>query len=252
MGVKLTRTGLARADAGRLAIFLDFDGCLVDIAARPQDVVVPRTLPPILDRLHRRTGGALAIVSGRSIGELRRFIPGAGAMICGSHGAERQRGSRVERLHVDQDALESAAVRAETELGDAPGLIVERKPVGLGLHYRGDPSRAGDVATLAESLLADLPGYHAHHGKMVVELRPNGVGKGGVVADLMRGPRFRGRLPVMMGDDTTDEPAFEAVNGFGGLSVKVGPGRTAALARLGAPAEVRRLLSIWATGGQAA
>lgn len=244
----VTRTGLARAEAARLAIFLDFDGCLVNIAARPQDVVVPRTLPPLLDRLHRLTGGALAIVSGRSVGELRRFVPGLEATLCGSHGAERLRGSRVERLRVDRDALAAAAALAEREIGSEPGLIVERKPVGLGLHYRGAPSRAGDVEALAAALLGGLPGYHAHRGKMVIELRPNGVGKGGVVADLMRAPRFRGRVPVMMGDDRTDEPAFEVVNRLGGLTVKIGPGWTAARARLGAPAEVRRLLAAWATG----
>jgi trehalose 6-phosphate phosphatase len=85
----VTPPPLAQADAARLAIFLDFDGCLVDLAPRPQDVVVPRTLTPILHRLWRRTGGALALVSGRPVAELRGFCRAAPWPLCGSHGAER-------------------------------------------------------------------------------------------------------------------------------------------------------------------
>jgi trehalose 6-phosphate phosphatase len=182
---------LAQADAARLAIFLDFDGCLVDLAPRPQDVVVPRTLPPVLHRLRRRTRGALALVSGRPVAELRGFIRGPALPLCGSHGAERAvHGARTHRLAIDVGALAEAARQAEAELMAQPGLLLERKPVGLGLHYRGAPSRRAEVSDLADRLLSGLPGYHAHHGKMVVELRPDGIGKGNAVQELMRGPRF--------------------------------------------------------------
>jgi trehalose 6-phosphate phosphatase len=245
--VDVTPSGLARLSAARLAVFLDFDGCLVDLAARPQDVVVPCHLPPVLERLNAATGGALALVSGRPVHELRRFVPGLDALLCGSHGAERgRRGGAVTRLAVDRGALGRAAEEAEAAFSGTRGLIVERKPVGIGLHYRGAPGRRGEVERLAARLLDVLPGYHAHHGKMVIELRPDGIGKGHAVADLMRGPRFRGRVPVMFGDDATDEPAFAEANRLGGLSVKVGAGPTAARARLGSPAAVRRVLAHWA------
>jgi trehalose 6-phosphate phosphatase len=67
---------------------------------------------------------------------------------------------------------------------------------------------------------------------MVVELRPDGIGKGNAVQDLMRVPPFQRRIPVMFGDDATDEPAFALANRMGGLSVKVGPGATLARHRL--------------------
>lgn len=243
----MTPLPLARADAARLAIFLDFDGCLVDIAPRPGDVVVPHVLPPMLHRLWRRTGGALALVSGRPLSELRAFLPGLAVPLCGSHGAERAiRGQRTHRIAVDQAALDMAAAEARGALMTGPGLLLERKPVGLGLHYRGAPGRAGEVQDLARQLLSRLPGFHAHQGKMVVELRPDGIGKGHALRDLMRLAPFRHRIPVMIGDDATDEPAFAAANRAGGLSVKVGPGPTCARHRLSDPRRVHRLLSLWA------
>lgn len=240
----MTTPLLARADAGRLAIFLDFDGCLVDLAPRPQDVVVPPALLPVLHRLWRRSHGAVAVVSGRPVAELRRFLPGLDMALCGSHGAERSvNGRKTERICVDRDALAAAARRAEAGLMSEAGLLLERKPVGLGLHYRGAPARAAEVSELADRLLPDLPGFHAHHGKMVVELRPDGIGKGNAVADLMRQAPFRHRVPMMFGDDATDEPAFEVANRLGGHSVKIGPGPSAARHRLGNPRELRRLLA---------
>jgi trehalose 6-phosphate phosphatase len=248
-GKQVTPPPLAQLDPARLAIFLDFDGCLVDLAPRPQDVVVPRGLPPILHRLRLRTRGALALVSGRPVAELRGFFQGPVLPVCGSHGAERSvHGARTDRLAIDDGALAEAARRAEAELMAQPGLLLERKPVGLGLHYRGAPSRAGEVGDLADRLLSGLPGYHAHHGKMVVELRPDGIGKGNAVEDLMRRPPFQRRIPVMFGDDATDEPAFALANRMGGLSVKVGPERSLARHRLACPNDVRRLLAIWASG----
>jgi trehalose 6-phosphate phosphatase len=243
-GEPVTPPPLARADAVRLAIFLDFDGCLVDLAPRPQDVVVPPALLPVLHRLWRRSKGAVAVVSGRPVAELRRFLPGLDMALCGSHGAERSvNGRRTERMSVDRDALAEAARRAETDLMSQAGLLLERKPVGLGLHYRGAPRRANEVSALADRLLSGLPGFHAHHGKMVVELRPDGIGKGNAVEDLMKRDPFRHRSPVMFGDDATDEPAFEVANRLGGYSVKIGPGPSAARHRLGSPRELRRLLA---------
>jgi trehalose 6-phosphate phosphatase len=248
-GSPVTPPPLARADAARLAIFLDFDGCLVDLAPRPQDVIVPRTLTPILHRLRRRTGGALALVSGRPVAALRAILTGPPLAVCGSHGAERSRtGLRIERIEVDHEALADAATRAEAELMGQAGLLLERKPVGLGLHYRGAPGRAAEVHALARRLLPCLPGFHAHAGKMVVELRPDGIGKGHAVRAVMQTPRFCGRTPVVFGDDTTDEPAFMVANRMGGLSVKVGPGVTVARHRLPNPSALRRLLAIWARG----
>ena len=166
---------------GRLAIFLDFDGCLRGPGGGVRRMwIVPSALLPVLHRLWHRSHGAVAGgLGGRPVAELRRFLPGLGLPLCGSHGAERSvNGRSTERMSVDRDMLAEAARRAEAELMSQAGLLLERKPVGLGLHYRGAPRRAAEVSDLAERLLPGLPGFHAHHGKMVVELRPDGIGRG--------------------------------------------------------------------------
>jgi trehalose 6-phosphate phosphatase len=176
----VTPPPLAQADAARLAIFLDFDGCLVDLAPRPQDVVVPRTCR----RSCTGSGG------GRG-GRWRwcRAVPSRSFAVSAGPGPAALRQSRGRavgargadaRLAIDVGALAEAARRAEAELMAQPGLLLERKPVGLGLHYRGAPSRRRRSATCRPAS-SGLPGYHAHHGKMVVELRPDGIGKGNAV-----------------------------------------------------------------------
>ena len=231
------------------AVFLDFDGCLVDLAPTPMAVRVPRGLPGLLMRLHRATGGATALVSGRPIADLRRFLPSVSLRMVGSHGAERTRGrGAVDVIPINREGLARLTVGAADILGDVPGLLLERKPVAVGLHYRGNPSEGPRVHKEAQALVDTVAGFHLHVSKGLVELRPDGIGKGGAVRWLMSQPPFRGRAPVMFGDDATDEPAFQVANGFGGLSVKVGAGATAAARRVGSPGEVRRALSVLADG----
>lgn len=232
----------------RPAVFLDFDGCLVDLAPTPDAARVPRGLPPLLHRVHRLADGALALVSGRPVAQLRAFLPGLHCIMVGSHGAERWDGQgAVARAAVNPATLAHVKARAAEIIGTTQGLIFEDKPVAVGLHYRGAPQHFDRLQGEAEALVAGSPGFHLHHGKMVMELRPDGIGKGQAVAALLRSEPFRGRSPVMMGDDATDEPAFAIANAHGGVSVKVGPGPTCATRRVGSPAQVRRLLTTLAS-----
>src|SRR5688572_516353 len=70
------------------ALFLDFDGCLVEIAPTPDAISVPPSLAGALARLYRRLDGAVALISGRSASELRGFLPDFPGIVAGSHGAE--------------------------------------------------------------------------------------------------------------------------------------------------------------------
>lgn len=230
----------------RAAYFLDFDGCLVALARQPDAVVVPVGLVALLNRLHRRAGGALALVSGRSIADLVGMLPGLVVPMIGSHGAERLwRRGRVERLDIDRTVLDRAIERVTDVARTAPGFLVEVKPVAVGLHYRADPSLAEKAGHAMSGIAEDAPGFHLHPSKQLIELRPDGVGKGQAVAALLTEPPFRGRKPVVFGDDLTDEPAFALANRRGGVSVKVGSGRTAARHRLADPSRVRQVLSTW-------
>ncbi len=233
----------------RPAYFLDFDGCLVDLAPHPDAIRVPRGVVATLARLHAQSGGALALISGRPLADLMRFLPGLTVPMVGSHGAERRWGRRVARLRVDQDVLAKARARLQAVAAKHPGYFVEIKPVAVGLHYGADLTLASHAAETMAEIAAEASGFHLHPSKNMIELRPDGIGKDSGLRALMSDLPFRGRVPVVMGDDLTDEPAFQIANARGGVSVKVGPGTSAARHRLASPALVRETLAVWAFGG---
>jgi len=224
------------------ALFLDFDGTLVELAEAPDAIEVPGELSGLLERLAARLGGRLAIVSGRALGDLDRHVRCGGVAMSGSHGLELRLADGTT-LPVARPAGLDAA-RAEVgrfaEAGD--GLIVEDKPASVALHFRQAPEREGEVAAFAAALAAQT-GLIVQQGKMVAELRPAGADKGDALRSLMREPAFAGARPLFMGDDLTDEHAFAAAAELGGAGVLVGPPReTAARYRLAGVAAVAEWL----------
>ncbi len=218
----------------RMAYFLDIDGTLVDFADSPGAVHLAATHRRSLARLRRRAGGAVAIVSGRSIADIDRIIPRTQIPAAGQHGVERRnahgRYSRVTSTHA---VLGPVRERLADAVARHPGLLLEDKGCSLALHYRRSPRLAAYAHRLVRSQLASLNGaYCAQRGNRVVELKPAGRDKGRAVLAFMKERPFRGRTPVFVGDDVTDEYGFEAVNSLGGVSVKVGTGTTVATMRL--------------------
>lgn len=219
-----------RADG--IALFLDMDGVLAPMAPTP-DAVVPlarRTLA--LKAVERRLAGRVAIVSGRTIAEIDRISGRALAAASGVHGLERRRpDGSIERGAADRGvahALDAFTHFAATR----PGMIVEDKGVSAGLHYRQAPAEARAAEALAKRLQVET-GLALQPGHMVLELKTPGADKGTAVAAFMREPPFSGAVPVMLGDDLTDEYGFEAAAALGGYGVLVGPERaTAARYRL--------------------
>lgn len=220
------------------ALFLDFDGTLVELADTPDAIRVSPGLAPMLERLRRRLEGRIAIVSGRSLEDLKRHVPLHDIAFSGSHGLELQlaHGTRLPlSIPIGLEDTRAAIARfaAETE-----GLIVEEKPVSIALHYRGVPDQAARVAAFMTAL-AKARGFTLQAGQMVIELRPDGANKGDAVKAFMTDPAFLGARPLFVGDDLTDEHAFAAVAALGGAGVLVGPERaTAATYRLGSVAAV--------------
>jgi trehalose 6-phosphate phosphatase len=230
------------------ALFLDFDGTLVELADAPGAISVPRGLKPLLDRLAERLQGRLAIVSGRALEDLQRHLGGAAAVLSGSHGAElRYADGRCIPVSAPP-GLAAAREEVRRFAAGAAGLLVEDKPAGVALHYRLAPARERAVGDFLADL-ADRSGLALQRGKMVAELRPEGTDKGAAVRRLMAEPPFAGGRPVFVGDDLTDEHAFEAAAALGGAGVLVGPARsTAARWRLDGVAEVTLWLEAAADG----
>ena len=188
------------------ALYLDFDGTLADFALRPDRVVVRQPLPELLIALHRRLGGAVAVVTGRALADIDRLLAPVGRR---------------------QPALDVIARELRARFGADPRLVIEDKGAAIALHYRQAPEREADCVSAATAF-ASVSGLQLLQGNRVVEVRPCGVDKGSALRMLSLHAPFAARRPVFVGDDTTDEDGFRAAAEQGGYGVKVGPGGTAA------------------------
>ncbi len=205
-----------QAPVGRAALFLDFDGTLVEIAARPDAVQVPPGLPGLLTRLQAGLGGALAVVSGRPMQDLDHFLPVPLAK-AGDHGAtirvQPHLAAEAPPLPVPPEAWRLQAMA----LAQAhPGVLVEEKTHGFAVHYRLAPEAGALAHALLAALVLDSP-FQLLAARMAWEVRPRGPSKASAVRRLMQAPAFAGRVPVFIGDDVTDEEGMDAARALGGL-----------------------------------
>lgn len=227
--------------AADIALFLDVDGTLLDIAPTPDAVRVPEDLGATLGRIARRLDGALAVVSGRSIATLDRLFPNLVTAMAGQHGAElRLPLGVVERMtgvgSLPEPLLADLGVLARRW----PEILVEPKGVTVALHYRSVPELERELEHALELLVAPhRAAIGLKRGKFVLEIAPRQVDKGKVVERLMTLPPFAGRRPVFIGDDVTDEDGFAAVRRLGGRAIRVGAGEGDHDSRFEEPAALR-------------
>ena len=216
-----------------LALFLDLDGVLAPMADTPDAVVADPRRTRALLALDGALEGRLAVISGRTLSEIDRIAGGAARSAAGVHGLHRRHrdGSIAEISPSVGVAPAVAAFRVFAS--DHPGVIVEDKGVSAGLHFRGAPDAEAKAMALAEDLAA-RGGLVVQPGKLVVELKTPGADKGTALTAFMAEPVFAGALPVMFGDDLTDEAGFLAAQALGGFGVLVGDSRETA-ARYGLP-----------------
>ena len=228
------------------AYFFDIDGTLVDIAADPRGVRVDEVLVSLVSGLYLATGGAVALITGRPIVDVDRLFHAMRIPAAGQHGAERRDvEGRVHRLDLHPERLDGARELLADAIARHPGLYLEDKGLSLALHYRRAPRMGGYAHRLMRASHARIGDEYALlTGKRVVEVRPTGRDKGRAVLEFMQEAPFRGRTPVFVGDDVTDEFGFATVNELGGLSIKVGSGKTIAHHRLATVGAVQA----WLTG----
>ncbi|MCZ7661094.1 MAG: trehalose-phosphatase [Xanthobacteraceae bacterium] len=225
-----------RADA----LLLDVDGTLLDIAPTPQSVEVPAELVRTLLALGERTGGALALVSGRPLDDIDRLFHPLEISVVAGHGAElRIAGARAVQL---AGSLPAALKRRLQAIADERnGVIAEDKGYAFALHYRLALDRAEEVweavgracAAFQAGSLEILP------GKAVIEVKGSAFDKGTGVREIMKLPPFRDRRPIFIGDDVTDQAAVAVMPEFGGLAFSVGREMQGAAGMFGSPDDVR-------------
>jgi trehalose 6-phosphate phosphatase len=207
-----------------LALFLDVDGTLIEIASTPHAVVVPEELKLLLRDLSTRLGGALALVSGRSIPTLDGLFAPFHLTAAGIHGCERRTAAgRVIHPSIDMDRFAAARNELADWSSHHAGSLLEDKGYALALHYRLAPELESAAFEEAQRALQKLAGTHElQRGKFVFELRPAGYSKGHAIEAFMNEAPFGGRTPLFIGDDVTDEDGFSVVNRLGGISIRVG------------------------------
>lgn len=233
--------GLVPDFAKNWALFLDVDGTLLDFAGHPHAVELTPELIATLSSLRGLV--PVALISGRPIVDLDGLFAPLRLPVAGQHGAER-RTANGRAIPMERPAQMSAARDALAGFAEGrPGLLLEDKGLTLALHYRLTPRLESEVEAMMKAWMHKLGGQLTLlPGNMVYELRPTATDKGAAIAAFMEEPPFAGRVPVFIGDDTTDEDGFRMVNRMGGLSVKVGGGQTVADWRLSGVATVLQWL----------
>lgn len=242
----------AAKSIARWALFLDVDGTLLELAPTPESVYVSERLKSLLVELSERLEGALALISGRTIADLDYLFAPLRFCASGIHGAERRHSSgRVIRAPIaNSDQLADAEEELEAFTRAHEGLLLEDKSFALALHYRLAPHLE---STAREKMLAVVqqlgPSYVLQPGKRVFEIRPAAFTKGSAIRSFLSEPPFLERTPIYLGDDLTDEHAFEAVNALNGISIRVGEhAATHAKFRIPTIAQVHQWLAQLAAG----
>jgi trehalose 6-phosphate phosphatase len=243
----MTKTGCPLPAPRRdWALFLDIDGTLLELAPTPTEVVVPPDLAELLDNLQHRLGGAVALISGRSLADIDALFPSLTLTAAGQHGAEiRLAGAATERLGPANGVLAGLVPRVATFAAARPGILVEDKGMTIAVHCRQVPAYQDELG----QFLTDLAAEHADlletiRGHRVFEIKPRNSSKRTAVEHLMRIAPFAGRLPLFIGDDRTDEDGFAAVRALGGHAIRVGQEEpTIATWRMADPACVRAFLA---------
>lgn len=243
------------APATRWLVALDFDGVLAPIVDHPDDARPPDETVAAIERLAERT--PVALVSGRSLDDLRARMPDVPVTWAGGHGAQLRYPDGSEGHLVELDGLAPLLDEVEASVrelvDDEPGWLVERKQASLAVHHRlADPDTVHEllprVTANLEARRSDGPGFELIHGKAVLELRVAGADKGGALSRIVQD--HAGLVPLVLGDDVTDEDAFRAAARLGGTSILVAeePRETSAAHRLRDPAAVTTFLDALADG----
>ncbi len=224
------------------ALFLDFDGTLVDIAARPDQVVVLPEMLAALAALQTRLEGRVAVVSGRPVAELDALLAPLRLPAAGVHGMERRGADGVlRRLPLpDFDAVRR---QAQDLAARHAGLWVEEKYGALALHYRQAPELQEVCRAALHEAIRYSPELLLMEGKMIIEVKAAGIGKGTAIRDFLAEAPFAGHRAVFAGDDTTDEAGFDYVQGIGGAGIKVGAGPSVAQHRIASAQDLRAALA---------
>jgi trehalose 6-phosphate phosphatase len=230
----------------RTAILLDIDGTLLDLMPTPREVWVPPGLSKTLNGLLEKTSGAMALVSGRSLNDIDLIFAPEQFPVVGGHGAEMRLSADSEAVAVHAPPLDKELKRRLATIAKlSPGILLEDKGYSLALHYRLAPHAEKAIYEAVSLIRADLPNapIEVLPGKCVCEIKHSGFTKATGVRELMTHEPFRGRKPLFIGDDVTDESVFAILPDFDGVGFSVGHLVRGGAGHFDAPSDVRDFLA---------
>jgi trehalose 6-phosphate phosphatase len=213
--------------ADHCAVFLDFDGTLMNLERRPNQVKVDGCLLYLLDDLYVATAGATALISGRSLDDMDALLAPLRLPLAGINGAQRRRADgAVEKCAIPSTLVWQTRMSLRMRRRRYEGLFIEDKGSAFAVHYRGAAALSltrlrADLEALAS---ASRGFFEVASGRDVLELRPRACEKGAALESFMNEAPFAGRFPIFIGDDQTDQAAFDAVARVNGMGIAVGSG----------------------------
>lgn len=224
-------------------LFLDVDGTLIDFTDTPSATRSDAELNSLLQKLNESLGGSVALVSGRSIRTIDALFAPLKMPVAGLHGLERRGASgEIHGGELGDAALDRTRAKLRAFIAEHPGTVLEDKELTLAVHYRGAPRLEQRLRMVLHDVATDLGDeFHVQEGNLVMEIKPRRFTKATAIDAFMGESPFRGRIPVFVGDDITDEVGFRVVEERGGISVAVGD-RVQAQWHLPDPAAVRAWL----------
>ena len=241
---------LAERDLARrldeFAVLLDIDGTLLDLAPTPREVWVPPDLSKTLNRLLDKTSGAVALVSGRSLNDIDLIFAPEQFPAVGGHGAEMRLESDSEAVAIHAPPMDKELKRRLAAIAKlSPGILLEDKGYSLALHYRLAPHAEKAIYAAVSLIRADLPNapIEVMPGKCVCEIKHSGFNKASGVIELMTHEPFKGRRPIFIGDDVTDESVFAIMPELRGLAFSVGRRAKGVVSHFDEPRDVRQWLA---------
>jgi trehalose 6-phosphate phosphatase len=230
----------------KCALLFDVDGTLLDLAPTPDAIDVPPDLPRRLEELLRRTSGALALVSGRTISDLDHIMRPVKLPAIGGHGSEMRLSGSSEVQAVSVKPMDVHLKRRFFAIANfSSGILTEDKGYSITLHYRLAPHAERYIFDSVAAIRADLPDapIEVMNGKFVVEIKNEGFSKGTAVRELMKLPPFEGRQPIFLGDDVTDETVFAIMGDIDGIAFSVGRKAQGVAGHFDSPHDVRQWLA---------
>ena len=188
-------------DIQQIALFLDVDGTLYDIENSPSLIKPCFRLQKKLHTIRNRLGGALGLISGRSLDDLDRIFDNNKIPLAGNHGAQLRDALRLKEYEADTGNIKKIAHKIRELLNGQKNIEIENKGSNLTVHFRNSTIDRKEINKIMLEIVKYEPRLILLEGKEVLEVKPLSHNKGTAISYYMKTKPFIKRRPIFIGDD---------------------------------------------------